>query len=144
MTARLPLPSRPVRALVVVATVLALALGLAGCGASATSQVRTKVMQFAVAVHTHDYRTICDTVLAPRLLVDIADGGLSCERALRLSLGKVKGARLVIGTITVTGTRASVQTVTQATGERTTFATLELAKIAGGWRIESLGNAAGG
>jgi len=119
-------------------------LTLAGCGASATSQVRTKVMQFAVAVHTHDYRTICTQALGPTLLADIAAGGLSCEKAMSLSLGRVTGARLVIGTISVNGTTASVQTVTQATGERTTFATLELAKVAGGWRIESLGNAAGG
>jgi hypothetical protein len=117
-------------------------LALAGCGASATSQVKTKVMQFATAAHTHNYRTICTQVLAPTLLADIASGGISCQRALGLALGSVRGARLVIGTITVMGAHASVVTLTQATGERATLATLELTRSTAGWRITSLGDAA--
>jgi hypothetical protein len=120
---------------------LVLCLVLAGCGASQTSQVRSKVMQFATAAHRHDYRTICTQVLAPALLADIASGGLSCPKALSLALGSVRGARLVIGTITVTGSRADVVTLTQATGERTTLATLVLTRNSAGWRIASLGNA---
>jgi hypothetical protein len=126
------------------ALVAILAAGiLAGCGASQTSQVRSKVMQFATAAHGHDYRTICSSVLAPALLADIATGGISCAKALSLALGSVRGARLVIGTITVKGARASVVTLTQAKGEQTSLATLELTDTATGWRIASLGNAAG-
>ncbi len=131
------------RALRLVLAAGAAGLALAACGSSATSQVRSKMMQFATAANSHDYRTICTQVLGPELLADIADGGLSCTKAMSLGLGKVKAARLVIGTIKVTGTRASVQTVTQAAGEKTTFATVELEKVAAGWRIQSLGDAAG-
>jgi hypothetical protein len=123
---------------------IGVALVLAGCGASETSQVRTKVMQFATATHRHDYRTICTQILAPELLADIASGGLSCERAMSLALTRVRGARLVIGPIKVSGAHASVVTLTQATGEKTALATLELTRIPAGWRIASLGNPAGG
>ncbi len=124
-------------------TALVISVCLAGCGASSTSQVRSKVMQFATAAHGHDYKTICADVLAPALLADIATGGISCEKAMTLALGSVKGARLVIGTITVSGSHASVVTLTQAKGEKTSLATLELTRTAAGWRIASLGNAAG-
>ncbi len=135
-------PRRRLSVLSLPLTALAISLVLAGCGASQTSQVRTKVMQFATAAHRHDYRTICAQVLAPALLADIASGGLSCPKALSLALGSVRGARLVIGTITVTGSRASVVTLTQATGERATLATLVLTRNSAGWRIASLGNVA--
>jgi hypothetical protein len=123
--------------------VVTASLALAACGASATSQVRTKMMQFASAANAHDYTTICTQVLGPQLLADIAAGGLSCEKALSLGLGKVRAARLVVGTIKVSGASASVQTVTQAKGEQTAFATVVLEKVASGWRIKSLGDAAG-
>ncbi len=123
--------------------VVFVSLALAGCGASETSQVRSKVMQFAVAAHGHDYRTICAKVLGPALLADIASGGVSCAKAMSLALSGVRGARLVIGTIKVSGSRASVVTLTQAKGEKTTLATLELTKTPAGWRIASLGNAVG-
>lgn len=120
----------------------ALAAGVAACGASQQSEVRAKVMQFASAVHDHDYRALCAQVLAPALLADIASGGISCEKALGLGLAGVRDARLVIGTITITGSRASVVTLTQAHGERSALATLELTHTGAGWRIASLGNAA--
>ena len=120
------------------------AVGLAACGTSQQSEVRAKVMQFATAVHHHDYHALCGEVLAPALLADIASGGISCEKALSLGLGAVRDARLVIGTITVTGSRASVVTLTQARGERTALATLVLTRTGAGWRIASLGNAAAG
>jgi hypothetical protein len=137
------LPRRPPVVSCALAAVLA-AGTLAGCGASQTSQVRSKVRQFATAAHGHDYRTICSNVLAPALLADIATGGISCAKALSLALDSVRGARLVIGTITVKGSRASVVTLTQAKGEKTSLATLELTDTSAGWRIASLGNAAAG
>jgi hypothetical protein len=139
MSPRRRLPVAPLA----LATVV-LSLALAGCGASETSQVRSKVMQFATAAHGHDYRTICSHVLAPTLLADIVTGGISCEKAMTLALGSVRGARLVIGTIKVSGSQASVVTLTQAKGEKTTLATLELTRLSVGWRIASLGNAAAG
>ena len=121
---------------------LLVVVALAGCGRSASSDVRTKVMQFAAAVHRYDYRALCESVLAPALLADIAAGGLSCEHALSLGLARVRSARLVIGKISVRGAHASVLTLSQAQGEPTALATLELTDTAAGWRIVSLGNAA--
>jgi hypothetical protein len=123
---------------------VAAAIAIAGCGSSQTSQVRAKVMQFATATHDHNYKVICTQVLSAQLLADILAGGLSCEQALKLGLGKVQDATMVLGKIDVTGSGASVQTLTQARGEKTTLATLELTRTAGGWRIQSLGNAAAG
>ncbi len=134
------MPSR--RALTSVLSTAAVAVALAGCGASTADQVKAKVRQFGEAAAAHDYTIICTQVLAPQLLADIADGGLTCERALQEGLASVRGARLVIGPVTLTGKRASVVTLTQAKGEKTTLATLELTDTAQGWRITSLGNAA--
>ena len=137
-------PRRRITVLSPPLAVLLASLALGGCGASQSSQVKAKVMQFATAAHGHDYATICAQVLAPTLLEDIAAGGISCEKALSLALGSVRGARLVIGTITVTGARASVVTLTQARGEKASLATLELTRTSAGWRIASLGNVAAG
>jgi hypothetical protein len=116
---------------------------LAGCGTSQTSLVRAKVQQFAIAVHDHRYATICRQVLAPQLLVDIAAGGVACPVAMRIGLGRVTGARLVIGQITVSGARARVLTLTQAKAEASAITTLVLTRTRAGWRIASLGTVAG-
>jgi hypothetical protein len=115
------------------------ALALAACGSSQANQVRAKVQQFGTAVRSHDYRTICTQVLAPQLLGDIAAGGVSCEEAMKLGLGSVSGARLVLSNVRVSGSTATVLTATQAKGERTTLATLHLTETRAGWRIVSLG-----
>jgi hypothetical protein len=136
---------RRLRPLLRLCAVLAVGLLVSACGTSETAQVRTKVQQFATAANHHDYTTICTRVLGARLLADIAAGGVTCQKALALGLGSVKGARLTVGTITITSaSRASVLTVSQATGEKTVLSTLELTKEASGWRIEGLGNAATG
>ncbi|HET9719170.1 MAG TPA: hypothetical protein VFP55_03745 [Solirubrobacteraceae bacterium] len=120
------------------------AVALAGCGTSVQSQVRSTVREFATAVQHHDLRTLCDHVLAPTLLADIASGGITCEHALSLGLAGVRDARLVIGSVSVSGRHASVVTLSQAAGEHSVVATLELIRTAAGWRIASLGNATGG
>lgn len=131
---------RPTRLLAVPAA-LALSVGLAGCGAGAAGQVRAKVKQFAEAAAHHDYRTICQDVLAPSLLERLVDAGVSCERATELGLAGARNPRLVIGTVTVKGRTATVLTVTQAKGEKTVLSTLELVETVNGWRIASLGAA---
>jgi hypothetical protein len=137
-------PCRSLHRIIAILCSASAAVTLAGCGASQTNLVRAKVMQFATASHAHDYTTICRQVLAPVLLADIASGGISCEKAMSLALGTVRDARLTVGTIKVSGSTASVLTSTQATGEKTAVAILELTKMPDGWRIESLGNAGAG
>jgi hypothetical protein len=117
---------------------------LSGCGgANQADQVRAKVQQFARAVAAHDYATLCRQVLAPRLLADIVAGGLTCPQAMRIGLARVQGARLVIGSVSVNGSHASVQALSQAVHEATLLTTLELVRTGGGWRVASLGRATG-
>ncbi|MBO0767314.1 MAG: hypothetical protein J2O48_01390 [Solirubrobacterales bacterium] len=129
------------RGFVYVAILSAIAL-LAGCGAkSQTSQVRSKVMQLATAVSHHDFQTICTQVLAPQLIEDlVTKAGLSCQQAMKLSgWGTLQDPRMVMDSrISVRGDRASVPTITQAKGQKTTAATLVLTKTSAGWRVSSL------
>jgi hypothetical protein len=120
----------------------AVALLLAGCGGGgAAAQIRAKVEQFSHATATHDYRLLCNRVLAPALLADLAQGGIGCEQALRVALAGVRRPRLTIGSIEVEdrGRRALVLTVSQAAGEQDLLASLELVRTVNGWRVASLG-----
>jgi hypothetical protein len=124
----------------VLATAVLITLTVAGCGSNESSVVRAKVTQFAQAVADHDYTTICDQVLAPQLLADVADGGIGCEHAMRIALASVHDARLTVGAVTIDGNRASVLTVAEALHEKALLTRVELIDTANGWRISSLGN----
>jgi hypothetical protein len=76
------------RALLAVVATTAACL-LAGCGTSDHDQVQAKVEQFVRAIAAHDYRTICTQVLGPHLLGQLAAGGIGCEQAMGISLGRV-------------------------------------------------------
>jgi hypothetical protein len=125
---------------VIVIVILGMALLLAGCGgASDSDQVRAKVRQFAVAAAAHNYRTICQDVLAPSLLADLKNGGIACVQAMRISFAHVTSPRLVIGNVAVSGSSATVLTISQATGEKTLLTSLHLVRTGSGWRISALG-----
>jgi hypothetical protein len=111
---------------------------LAGCGTSDRDQVRAKVEQFVRAIAAHDYRTICNQVLGPRLLQRLAAGGIGCEQAMAISLGQVRAPILSIGRITVSGATAQVITLSGAVGQRGAFETIGLIKTDQGWRVASL------
>jgi hypothetical protein len=117
------------------------AVALAGCGASNREQVHAKVEQFVRAVAAHQYRTLCQQVLAPALTARLTADGLHCRQAMQISLGSVHNPVLSIGRITVTGNRAQALTLTGASGQRGAFATIELVKTGAGWRISSLATA---
>jgi hypothetical protein len=134
---------RSVRCLTALVTAVLLAATVAGCGTNETSAVKAKVTQFANAVASHDYETICTQVLAPQLLADVAAGGIGCEHAMRIALSSVHDARLTVGAVTVDGNRASVLTVAEALREKALLTKVELIDTANGWRISSLGNPVG-
>jgi hypothetical protein len=115
---------------------------LAGCGGGGPppeDQVRSTVADFARATEAKDYGTLCDRILAPKLIEDVESIGLPCQAALRRGLGRVKNPRLTIGRISVEGDRASVEIRTTASGQEPSKDTLRLVKVGGTWKISSLG-----
>ncbi|HEV3053062.1 MAG TPA: hypothetical protein VGX45_00290 [Solirubrobacteraceae bacterium] len=116
----------------------ALALALAGCGQSAHDAVQSKVQQFVQATAGHDYRTLCTQVLGPELLARLKAGGIPCEQAMSIALGRVHAPILSIGRITVDGDRAQAITLSGAAGQRGAFETIGLVNTSNGWRISSL------
>jgi hypothetical protein len=129
---------RPVRRLFVA---LLAGAALAGCGSGPTDeeQVRNTVDAFSKATAAKDYDKLCKQLLAPKLLEQMEQAGLPCEVALSKGLGDVKDPKVTIGQITVSGDSATADVQTSATGEQPSRDKLKLSKIAGRWRIASLG-----
>jgi hypothetical protein len=124
------------------APVLVLAI-LAGCGDTGPTpeqQVRTTVSDFGRATAGKDYKTLCDRILAPKLIEDVTSIGLSCEAALKRGLGNVKDPHLTIGAVQIDGDTASAEVRTSASGEAPSKDTLKLVKVNGTWKISSLGS----
>jgi hypothetical protein len=111
----------------------------AGCGSSPTQQVRAKVQQFAVAVAHRDAKTICTEVFAPSLVKRFASAGLSCRRGLEIFFSGVQHPTLAVGSVAVHGSRASVMTLSGASGQIASLRPVVLLKTSGGWRIAALG-----
>jgi hypothetical protein len=129
---------RAFRVALVAATAVVAAITFAGCGASARDQVQAKVEQFVQATAGHDYKTLCNQVLGPELLTRLSAGGIGCEQAMAISLGRVHAPIVSIGRITVDGSKAQVITLSGAAGEHGAFETIGLVNTSHGWRVTSL------
>jgi hypothetical protein len=131
---------RPVTRLLVALAVLCAAL-LSGCGGgpSDSERVHTAVQAFGAATAAKDYQRLCDTLLAPKLVQKVESVGLPCEVALRQGLGSVQKPTLTIGRITVKGDTATAEVQSSAAGEAPSHDTLQFVRVAGEWRIASLG-----
>jgi ketosteroid isomerase-like protein len=130
---------RPVRRLFVA---LLAGAALVGCGSSGPTdeeQVRDTVDAFSKATAAKDYDKLCKQLLAPKLLEQVDQAGLSCEVALSKGLEDVKDPKVTIGQITVSGDAATADVQTSASGEEPARDTLKLSKVGGRWRITSLG-----
>ena len=114
-------------------------VALAGCGTSERDQVQAKVDQFIKATEHHDYVTLCQQVLAPSLLAHLTAYGIKCEQAMAIGLKSVTDTNLAIGSITITGNRASVTTIATANGQEASLTAIVLTDTGNGWRISSLG-----
>jgi len=121
---------------------LALAAWGTGCGGkpapSDTDQVRSTLVAFGRATARHDYRALCDRLLAPTLVDKLRRIGLPCVQALEQGLGGVRGAKLSVGRITVDGDTARAQVRTSAEGQQPSQDTVDLRRVNGSWRIASL------
>jgi hypothetical protein len=114
---------------------------LSGCGDRTPSdeeQVRSVLATFAKATEGRDYQTLCDEVLAPKLLTGLQSIGLPCEVALRNSLGEVRDPRLTVGRVSVHGDKATAEVRTSAQGQAPSSDTVELARIKGAWKVSAL------
>jgi hypothetical protein len=120
------------------AALATVAIVVGGCGKSDRDQIQAKVQQFVHAIAAHDYHTICTQVLGAQLLARLAAGGIGCEQAMGISLGRVRAPILSIGRITVSGSTAQAITLSGAANQRGAFETLNLVKTSNGWRISSL------
>ena len=71
---------------------------------------------FGRATADKDYKTLCDRILAPKLVEDVTSVGLSCEAALKRGLGNVREPRLTIGSVRIDGDNATAEIRTSASG----------------------------
>jgi hypothetical protein len=130
---------RPVRRPTVALVAAAATLCSCGGGPTDEDQVRAAVQAFARATADKDYQRLCDELLAPKLIAQVRAAGLPCEVALQQGLGDVREPRLTLGRVTVTGASATADVRTTAAGEAPSRDTLKLTRVAGKWRIASLG-----
>jgi hypothetical protein len=126
------------------AAALAAAL-LAGCGdegPSTQEQVRTTLDEFARAMTAKDYQSLCDEVLAPKLIEKLQQVGLPCEIAMQRAFQDVQNPRLTIGKITVAKDEksATAEVRTSASGQAPSQDTVELVPVKDGWRVSTLGD----
>jgi hypothetical protein len=123
--------------------VAALAVLLAGCGQSGPTDeelVRRTVLDFGRATADKDYQTLCDRILSPSLVEEVATVGLPCEVALEQGLGEVRDPRLTVGSITVDEDTARAEIETSAANQAPSRDTLQLERVNGQWRVASLGS----
>src|SRR4051795_6176122 len=121
---------------------VALLLVFAACGDSGpndSEQVHSVVERFGRASAAKDYQTLCDKLLAPKLVSQVESAGLPCEVALKQGLGDVKAPTLTIGKIEVHGDTATAQVQSAAQGQPPSRDTLQLVRADDdSWRIASL------
>jgi hypothetical protein len=130
-----PVATRPALLLLVVVVA-------AGCGESGPSdeeRVRTTLREFQRATEQRDYATLCERVLAPKLVESVRQVGLPCEVALEKGFEDVESPRLAVGAITVDDDRATAEVRSSAAGQSPSEDTVELVRVGEDWRIASLG-----
>jgi hypothetical protein len=120
--------------------VAAVLLGCGDDGPTDEEKVRESVRAFATAIEERDGAALCERVLAPELIDNLAAGapGLPCERAAQIFFQGREDPRVTIGEVRVDGTTAEAEIQTSAAGEKPFAGVLELTKIGDEWRLADL------
>lgn len=122
-----------------VAALAAGAAGAAGCGGqNPAAGVRSALGAFGKAAAQKDYRALCRQILAPSLVEQVESVGMPCETALAQGLGGVSSPTLLVRRVTLHGGRAYAVVHSSAVGQLPSTDTVELVRVAGGWRIAAL------
>jgi hypothetical protein len=127
----------------VVALAAVTALGACDNKTTEETAVRAALGKLAKATASHDYRALCDDLLAPALVRQIETAAVPCRDALRAGLGTVKRPRLTVRSVQVRKSRATARVHTSATGQKPSDDTVTLVKVDGEWRVASLASPRG-
>ena len=113
---------------------------IAGCGGgpSDEQQIRAALAEFQQATASHDYKALCERILAPKLIETVKQIGLPCELALQKGFEDVRDPQLSVGAITVEEDRATARVRSSAAGQEPSEDRVQLVKIDERWRIASL------
>jgi hypothetical protein len=113
---------------------------IAGCGGGTDQKaaVRAAVVSYGSAVAAKDYTKICNTLLAPNILQQMAAIALPCKTALSHGLGMVVKPTVTVGVVKVTGDSAVASVHTTAANQKPADTTIGLVKFGGTWRVASL------
>ena len=122
----------------VIAALLACSVLVAACGRSDEREVRDTLERYAQAVERKDYQTLCDDLLAERLIDNLRQVNAPCETALQQGLRDVEKPTIVVESVKVDGDTASAVARTDAANQEPSKDTIRLAKEDGEWRIVDL------
>jgi ketosteroid isomerase-like protein len=133
----------PSRSLVAALTAAALSVPIAaGCGKDDEQRVRDTLASFEKATAAHDYRALCNRILARDLVQRITRVFPSCEAALRRSaFALASQPGINVEKVRVSGDRAFALVTSTAVGQAPANVTIELVKQGDSWRVASLAGA---
>ncbi len=127
---------RRVRLLAAVTAVTAICV-VTGCGGSDEGQVRAKVAELVNAVVKRDYTKICSDVLAPSVVTQLENVGVSCPHAMQLAFAGVEDPTIHITHVAISGDSATATAAVTLAGQAPSTGSISLIKTGQGWRLAS-------
>jgi hypothetical protein len=124
------------------------AIALSGCSLGADEETQTDPVRGAPkaiaatvealegATRRGEWRAICEDLFTPA--ARRRAGGDECPKLVRSSAGDVRRPRIELVSLKLKRRRAEARVRTRARGQRPLTDVIELRRVRGGWRIESL------